>query len=107
MTGSFVNNVVLDLINAPATLPPGFVNNGTVLYASDSMVHQANVSGTAFNVGIESYLEHTYQLQRAASLTNPAWTNVGSSQAGTGSMLEFTDPAITGTQGFYRILVSP
>jgi autotransporter-associated beta strand protein len=107
LTGTFVNDGVLDLINAPSTLPPNFVNNGTVLYASNMLVQQVSVSGTTFNVGIESYLEHNYQLQRATSISNATWTNVGASQAGNGSTLEFTDPSITGTQGFYRIMVSP
>jgi autotransporter-associated beta strand protein len=107
VTGTFVNDGVLDLINAPSTLPPNFVNTGTVLYASDMLVQQVGLSGTTFNVGIESYLEHTYQLQRATAPSDATWTNVGTSQPGTGAMLEFTDPAITGTAGFYRILVSP
>jgi hypothetical protein len=107
LTGSFVNNGVLDLINAPSTLPSNFVNNGTVLYASGLAVQQASVSGTTFSVGIDTYLEHNYQLQRATSLSNPVWTNVGSSAAGTGSTMEFSDPSTTGSSAFYRILVSP
>jgi hypothetical protein len=46
-------------------------------------------------------------LQSSTSLTNPSWTNVGASQAGTGGALQFTDPSATGVQKFYQILVSP
>jgi len=106
-TGSFTNNGVLDLINGPSTLPSNFVNNGTVLYASGMAVQQAAISGTSFSVSIQSYLQHTYQLQSSPVLTNPTWTNVGSAQAGTGGTLVFTDPSANGTQGFYQILVGP
>jgi autotransporter-associated beta strand protein len=106
LTGSFTNNAVLDLINGPSTLPPNFVNHGTVLDAANVTVQQAGMTGATFNLSIQSYLQHTYQLQRAGSLTNPTWTNVGSPQTGTGSTLNFSDPAATGTQGFYRVLVS-
>jgi len=107
LTGSFTNNGVLDLINGPSALPPNFVNHGTVLEAGNITVQEAGLSGTTFNLAINSYAEHTYQLQRTVSLTNPTWTNIGSAQAGNGSTLSFADPAVTGSQGFYRILVSP
>jgi fibronectin type 3 domain-containing protein len=107
-TGSFINNGVLDLINGSQTLPANFTNNGTVLNAGDLPVQSVGMTGTTFSVTIQSYLQHTYQLQRASSLTNPTWTNVGSSQAGTGSTLNFSDSGgATGTEGFYQILVSP
>jgi autotransporter-associated beta strand protein len=107
VTGTFENDGVLDLIDAPSTLPPNFVNDGTVLFASDSVVSGVSLSGSAFSVSVQSYTEHNYQLQRATSLSNPVWTNVGSAQAGTGSTLEFMDPSTTGSSAFYRILVSP
>ena len=107
LTGTFTNNGVLDLINGPSALPPNFVNDGTVLDASNITVQQAAMSGTTFSVTILSYPQHTYQLQSSASLVNPSWTNVGSSQAGTGSVLTFTDLSASGTQGFYQIVVSP
>jgi hypothetical protein len=79
-----------------------------VLNAGDLPVQSVGMTGTTFSVTIQSYLQHTYQLQRASSLTNPTWTNVGSSQAGTGSTLNFSDSGgATGTEGFYQILVSP
>jgi autotransporter-associated beta strand protein len=107
ITGKFINNGVLDLINGPASLPPNFVNNGTVLNASNVKVQQFGITGTTLNLTIQSYVEHTYQLQRSSSLTNPNWIDAGAAQVGTGSNLEFTDPSATGAQGFYQVLVSP
>jgi autotransporter-associated beta strand protein len=108
LTGHFINNGVLDLINGPSSLPPNFVNNGTVLTAGNELVQQANLSGTTFSLTVKSYVEHTYQLQRASSLTVPNWTNIGAAQAGTGSALVFSDSGgATGSQGFYRVMVSP
>ena len=107
MTGSFINNGVLDLINGSSALPPNFVNNGTVLNSGNVTVRKAGMAGADFDLTIQSYLEHTYQLQRAGSLSNPTWTNIGAPQTGDGSTLEFSDPGAAGTQGFYRIQVSP
>ena len=81
-TGTFTNNGVLDLINGTSGLPTHVVNNGTVLDASSVRVRQTSVSGANFIVTIQGYQGHTYQLQRSASLTVAAWTNVGASQAG-------------------------
>ena len=107
-TGSFINNGVLDLINGSQTLPSNFTNNGTVLSAGNVNVQAVGKTGTSFSISIQSYLQHTYQLQRSTSLTNPTWTNVGSAQTGTGSTLNFSDSGgATGTQGYYQILISP
>jgi autotransporter-associated beta strand protein len=108
VSGSFINNGVLDLINGPSSLPGNFVNHGTVLNSGNVLVQAVGISGAAFSVSVQSYIEHTYQLQRTSSLTDPVWTNVGTPQAGTGSTLNFSDPAgPSGTQGFYQVLVSP
>jgi len=107
LTGTFINNGVLDLINGSSSLPPNFVNDGTVLSEDDVQVQQIGLSGSSFTITIQSYPEHTYQLQQATSLSDPAWTNAGASQPGDGSVLTFTDPSAGGIQRFYRILVSP
>ncbi len=107
LTGSFLNNGVLDLINGNASLPPNFVNDGTVLSANAVQVQQIALSGSSFSVSIQSYPEHNYQLQQSNSLSNPTWTNVGAAQAGDGTVLTFTDPSAGGSQGFYQIQVSP
>jgi autotransporter-associated beta strand protein len=107
--GAFVNNGVLDLINGPQSLPANFTNNGTVLNASSVQVRQLSLSNSnGFALTVQGYAQHTYQLQRATSLTAPiTWTNVGASQAGAGSTLTFTDSSAAGTQGFYKVQVSP
>jgi autotransporter-associated beta strand protein len=107
LSGTFTNNGVVDLINGNASLPANFINDGTVLTAANVQVQQLALSGSSFSVSIQSYPEHQYQLQEAATLTNPAWTNVGASQSGDGTVLTFTDPAAGGAQRFYQILVSP
>jgi len=107
LTGTFINNGVLDLINGSSALPPRFVNNGTILDAANVEVKQVGLSGTTFSLAIQSYLQHTYQLQRATTLTNPTWTNVGAPQTGTGSTLTFADPSATGVEELYQVQVSP
>jgi autotransporter-associated beta strand protein len=108
-TGSFTNNGVLDLINGPQTLPSGFVNNGIVLYAGSVQVLNQSMSGVnGFSLTVQGYAQHTYQLQRATSLTAPVtWSNIGSPQTGAGAPLTFTDSGAAGTAGFYKIVVSP
>jgi len=106
-TGSFINNGFLDLINGPQTLPPRFVNNGTVLTPGSVIVQQMVRNGSSFALTIQGYAQHTYQLQRSPSLTTPVWTNVGAAQTGQGSPLVFTDTAASGAQGFYQFIVSP
>jgi autotransporter-associated beta strand protein len=109
LTGTFINSGVLDLINGPQSLPAKFVNNGTVLNAGSVQVQQLAKSGASgFSLTIQGYTQHTYQLQRATSLSAPVtWTNVGAPQTGSGTPLTFSDPAPTGANGFYQVLVSP
>jgi autotransporter-associated beta strand protein len=109
VAGTFTNNGVLDLINGPQSLPANFVNNGTVLNSSSVQVQQLAMSGaSSFSLTIQGYAEHSYQLQRATSLTAPiTWTNVGAAQIGTGVPLNFTDAGAPVANGFYRVQVSP
>ena len=109
VTGSpFTNNGTLDVITGHFTPPGGFVNNGVFLDASAVKVKTSTLAGTTFTVLIDSYSGHTYQLQRSTSLSGSTFTNIGASQPGaTGSALSFVDPATSGAEGFYRILVSP
>ena len=105
-TGTFTNNGTLDLINAPQTLPPNFVNNGTVLNASVVKVKTIALAGGTVTVTIQSYTGHNYQLQSTTSLTTGTWQNAGLPQVGaTGTVLTFTSPA--GTGSFYRVSVLP
>jgi rhamnogalacturonan endolyase len=108
LSSTFTNNGVLDLIDGLQNLPAGFVNNGTVLNANSVQVKQVGLNGSGFSLTIEGYAEHTYQLQNATSLVAPiSWTNVGAAQTGTGGALIFSDAGANGTNGFYRVLVSP
>jgi autotransporter-associated beta strand protein len=68
LTGSFINNGVLDLINGAQTLPVHFINNGTVLDASSVHVQHLAMSGSNFTLTVQGYAQHTYQLQRTASI---------------------------------------
>jgi autotransporter-associated beta strand protein len=108
VTGSFINNGVLDLINSSSALPPNFINRGAILDSGDVAVGSVSMSGTGVTISIQSYVQHSYQLLRTSSLANPSWTMVGSPQTGNGSILKFSDSAgLVGKQGFYRIQVGP
>jgi len=90
------------------TLPAGFVNNGTVLYPSLVKVKNITATTSALTFSIQTYTGHTYQLQSATSLSNPAWANVtanvGTQTNGSGVMT-FTLSAIPASPQFFRILV--
>ena len=106
-TGGFVNNGVLDLLTAGGGLPPNLVNYGVVIDSSSLSQAQASKSGTTFTVSMRTYAGHSYQLQRADSLTSPTWSNIGTAQAGDGTVRAFIDNGATGTQRFYRVLLTP
>jgi fibronectin-binding autotransporter adhesin len=110
-SGSFVNNGFLDLLTSPQTvLPPGFVNNGTVIDSSNVAIQTLAKSGNTFTVTIKSFTGHYYQLQSTPSLEAASvnWQGVGFFQSGnTGQILTFTDYNVTGSQMFYRVLVAP
>ena len=106
VTGTLVNNHLLDLLTGVQTLPAGFINNGTVLLATNLVVTSAVKTGGTFTLLIQGYDGHTYQLQRSATLPGPNWQSVGPSQDGAGAPLTFTDTP-GGSQNFYRVMVSP
>jgi hypothetical protein len=55
-----------------------------------------------------SRVDPTTQLQITDTITPPAWTNAGPSQAGTGGVLTFTDTGgLLRSQRFYRVAVGP
>ena len=106
VTGTFVNNGLLDLLTGVPTLPANFINNGTVLLATNLVVTSATKTGGTFTLIIQGYDGHTYQLQRSATLTGANWQNIGPSQDGSGAPLTFTDT--TGSnQNFYRVAILP
>jgi len=70
-----------------AFLPPGASgSNGMVVFRS-------------------SILGHTYTLQWSPDISKGVWTDVGNAMTGTGGNLEFPPVSLTGTMGFYRILI--
>ena len=108
VTGTFTNNGILDLITSGSGLPANFVNHGTVLLASSiAQVSSFGVSGSSATPQMQSYVGHNFQLQSTTTLGG-TWQNVGSAQAGTGSILTFTDPDYSASPAiFYRIVISP
>ena len=106
VTGTFVNNGLLDLLSGAQALPVNFINNGTVLLATNIVVTSFTKTGGSISLTIYGYDDHTYQLQRTATLNNASWQNIGPSQDGTGAPITFTDSP-GGGQNFYRVAVSP
>ncbi len=107
VAGSFTNNGVLDLINGPQSLPASFTNNGTVLDARSVQVNQTLLSGSNFTVTVEGYAQHTYQLQKSATLAPGSWQNIGAAQPGTGAALVLTDTNAAPGKMFYQVAVGP
>jgi autotransporter-associated beta strand protein len=105
--GTFVNNGTLDIMDSPQTvLPAGYVNNGVILNSSLVTVQQVARSANTFSVTIQSYTNHTYQLEKSTNLT--AWQNIGAAQSGqTGSVLVLTDTNAAGSSMFYQVGVGP
>ena len=106
VAGTFVNNGLLDLLTGTQSLPTNFINNGTVLLATNIVVTAFTKTSGSISLTIYGYDGHTYQLQRTTTLNNAIWQNIGPSQDATGAPITFTDtPA--GNQNFYRVVVSP
>ena len=105
-SGSFVNNGLLDIMDSPQTvLPAGYVNNGTILTNSLVTVQAFAKSGNNFSITIRTYSGHTYQLEKSSNLST--WQNVGTSQAGTGSVVVLTDTNASSGSMFYEVGVGP
>lgn len=106
-SASFVNTGLLDLLTGFAALPPGFVNQGTVLDSSAVRTTAVQRSRGQFTVGVVSHSGHRYQLQRSHSLAAETFAAVTADQAGTtGTELTFSVTADE-TAAFYRIVVDP
>jgi hypothetical protein len=104
--GTFTNAGTLDIMTWTGTLPAGFVNNGTVLDRSLVQVSSAQVSGSDFQVSIQGYRGHNYQLQYRDDLSGGMWQNVGASVAGANALITFTHTSgATAGQRFYRVAV--
>lgn len=91
------------------TVAGDLANNGIVLDTSLVRCTSASKSGATFTVTIQGDPSHTYQMQRANSLTPATWVNVGSAQSPTtnNQTLTFADSSATGSRYFYRITLTP
>ena len=108
VTGTFTNNGVLDLLTGAQALPANLVNNGLVIDSSSLRLISVVKAGATLTLTAQTYAGHTYQLQRATTLTPPGWADLaGQSFPGDGTPHAFTDPAATGTARFYRLTVTP
>jgi hypothetical protein len=104
--GIFTNNGVLDIMTWNGTLPAGFVNNGIILDRSLIRVTSPAVVEPDFQVTIQGYPEHTYQLQYRDDMLSGSWANIGSSMAGADAPITFTHASgATAGQRFYRVAV--
>jgi hypothetical protein len=106
--GQVVNNGVINAINGSTNFLGGLVNNGCALTESDIQISSITRSGTNITVQIPSGTCAMYQLQVTPSLKPATWTNLGTSQSGTGGVLMFTDTGgATNRPGrFYRIEIT-
>jgi hypothetical protein len=104
VSGTLTNNGILDIMSWTGTLPAGFVNSGTILDSSLVSVESPRVNGSEFQVTIQGYAGHTYQLQYRNNLTSGSWQNVADTVAGTNAPLTLTDPGgAAAQQRFYRV----
>ena len=104
--GSFTNNGLVDIMTWSGVLPAGFVNHGTVLDRSAIRVVSAGVNAPDFEVTIQGYTGHSYQLQYCDDLTSGTWASIGSSVAGADAPITLTHPdGATAEKRFYRVAV--
>jgi hypothetical protein len=88
------------------TLPAGFVNNGTVLDHSLIRVTSPLASGQDFQVKIQGYTGHNYQLQYCDNLAGGTWQSLGTPVAGAGVAITLTHSGgAAAQQRFYRVAV--
>ena len=105
---TFTNAGRLDIMTWSGTLPPGFVNTGTVLDRSLIQMSSPQVSGANFQVTIQGYVGHTYQLQYRDDLSNGGWQSISSSVAGAGAPITLVHTGgASAEQRLYRVLVAP
>jgi hypothetical protein len=106
--GTFTNNGTLDIMSWRGVLPPGFVNNGTILDHSLTSLSSPAVVGSDFHVSIQGYIGHTYQLQGSDELASGQWHSVGATASGNDALLLLADAGgANAPQKFYRVLIDP
>ena len=104
--GVLTNNGVLDIMTWSGTLPAGFVNQGTVLDRSLLRVSSAVPAGPDFQVTMQGYIGHNYQLQYRNDLPGETWTSIGVPVAGANAPLVLAHAGgATAQRRFYRVAV--
>ncbi|HUK82292.1 MAG TPA: hypothetical protein VLZ12_06630 [Verrucomicrobiae bacterium] len=104
---TFVNNGTINIVNGFTNFHAAFINNGTIQTGSTPVVSLIAIAGADIVVQIQSVFSATYQLQVSPSLTPTNWVDVGSTQAGNGSVLTFTDTGgVTNSQRYYRVKIT-
>ena len=106
--GTFTNNGTLDIMSWSGVLPPGFVNNGTILDHSLVTLSSPAVVGSDFQVSIQGYIGHGYQLQGSDDLASGQWHGIGATAVGNDALLLLSDAGgAAAPQKFYRVLIDP
>lgn len=106
--GSFTNTGTLDIMTWNGTLPPSFVNLGTILDRSLITINSFGLSGTNFSATIQGYHQHNYQLQYCDDLASANWQNIGTPVAGANAPINFSHTGGAGAQQrYYRVAVNP
>jgi hypothetical protein len=104
--GVLTNTGVLDIMAWTGTLPAGSVNLGTVLDRTLVQISSATLNTSNYNLTIQGYAAHNYQLQYRDDLVSGSWTNQGTAIAGTNAPIHFIDSTSAGAQRrFYRVAV--
>ena len=104
--GTFTNNGVLDIMTWTGTLPAGFVNQGTVLDRSLLRMSSAVPAGPDFQVTIQGYTGHNYQLQYRDDLPGGSWTSIGAPVAGANAPIVLIHSGgATAQRRFYRVAI--
>lgn len=104
--GLFINNGIVDLITWKGTLPPGFVNNGSIV--DELKIDSITPVGNNVEIKVPGYPHHGYQLQKkdTGDLTSGGWANVGS-PIGVVTNSPIQLQSTISTQGFFRVILSP
>jgi hypothetical protein len=104
--GTFTNTGLLDIMTWGGTLPVGFVNTGTVLDRSAIRVASVQANGPDFEVMIQGYTGHNYQLQYRDDLLSGTWANISAPVTGANAPIILTHAGgATAQQRFYRVAV--
>jgi hypothetical protein len=97
-------NGTITQVGSPTNLPVNM--DGLAFRPANKQIKIVSKVGSTATITVGSNTGYTYQLQRSSTLLPGSFTNIGSSQTGTGGTLTFTDSTATGSADFYRVLIS-